>query len=105
MRKQVITFFTLSTILFLTSCSSNDDDNSCNDLVSNGEEISTNLITAALDYFANPTNITCLEYENAVEGYIDYSNSILDCLDSDDRAELEEEIQDLETELAGLNCT
>ena len=31
--------------------------------------------------------------------------SILDCLDEEDRTELEEEIEDLEAELATLDCS
>ena len=102
MKKLLLVFISILTL----SCSSNDnDDNSCDDLTSNGEEISLNLISAALNYVGNPTNITCLAYENTAVDYIDYSNSILNCLDAEDRAELEQEIEELETELAGLDCT
>ena len=89
------------------ACSSNDDDNdnNCDDLATGGIEIYENFFTAAFDYFADPTNAACVAYENASQAYIDYSTSILDCLEADDRAELEQEIEELETELAGLDCT
>ena len=92
----------LSIICF--TCSSDDDDNSCTSLLLNGEAITVNYITRGLEYFGNPSNETCLPYEIAAEAYIEYSDSILDCLEADDRAELEEEIQDLETVLAELDC-
>jgi len=87
------------------ACSSSDDDNNCGDLSAAGLEVSQNFITAGLNYFTDPTNAACVAYENAAQGYIDYSNSILDCLDADDRAELEQEIEDLEAELANLVCS
>ncbi len=87
------------------ACSSSDDDNNCSGLSTDGIEITQNFITTGLNYFADPTNAACVAYENAAQGYIDYSNSILDCLEADDRAELEEEIEDIEAELANLVCT
>ena len=95
----------LLSIIFFT-CSSDDDnnDNSCNNLPSNGEEIAVNYFTKGLEYFANPSNETCTAYQSAAADYIEYSNSILDCLEADDKAELEEEIQEIETELAALDC-
>jgi len=101
MKKSLLILLTI----FCFACSSNDDDNPCGDLSTAGEEISVNLITTALSYFADPTNTTCLNYIDAAEDYIDYSNSILSCLDAADRAELEQEIQDLEAEIAELDCT
>ena len=86
------------------SCSSNDNENPCDNLASNGEEVSLNLITTALTYFADNSNANCVAYEAAAEEYIDYSNSILNCLNTEDRAELEEEIEDLEAQIAALNC-
>ena len=89
------------------ACSSDDDDdndNNCDGLSTTGLEVSQNFITAGLSYFADPTNAACIAYENASQAYIDYSNSILDCLEADDRAELEQEIEELETELATLIC-
>ena len=100
MKKTLLILLTI----FSFACSSNDDDNPCDNLSTDGEEIYVNLITTALSYFADPTNAGCLEYLNAAEEYIDYSNSILSCLDAEDRAELEQEIQDLETEIAELDC-
>ena len=86
------------------SCSSSDDDNPCDNLASNGEEVSLNLISTALAYIADNSNSNCVAYETAAEEYIDYSNSILDCLNTNDRAELEQEIEDLEAEIATLTC-
>ena len=93
----------LSIICF--NCSSDDDNNPCDNLPSNGEEITVNYFTKGLEFFTNQTNETCVAYEIAADAYIEYNNSILDCLDADDRAELEQEIQALETELAELDCT
>lgn len=87
------------------SCSSSDDDSPCDNLSSNGEDITLNLISAALEFAVNANNNTCLDYVMAAEDYIDYSNSILDCLSAEDRAELEQEIQELETEINGLDCS
>jgi len=96
-------------LLIITSfsCSSSDDDNDnlCDNIASNGEEVSLNLINAALAYLADNSNANCIDYEEAAQDYIDYSNSILDCLDQDDREELEQEIEDLEAELATLDCS
>jgi hypothetical protein len=92
----------LSIICF--TCSSDDDNNSCDNLPSNGEEITVNYITKGLEYFTDPSSERCVAYNVAAEAYIEYSNGILGCLDADDRTELEEEIQDLETELAELDC-
>ena len=86
------------------TCSSNDDDDSCDNLSTDGLEITENLISSALSYFNDTSNAGCLDYLNAAEDYIDYSNSILNCLNAEDRAELEQEIQDLETEIAELEC-
>ena len=61
-------------------------------------------MTKGLEYFANPSNETCTAYQFAAEDYIEYSNSILDCLEADDKDELKEEIQEIETELAALDC-
>lgn len=100
MKKSLLILLTI----FCFACSSNDDDNPCGNLSTDGEEISVNLFTTALSYFADPTNAGCLDYLNAAEEYIEYSNSILSCLDAQDRAELEQEIQDLEAEIAELDC-
>jgi len=88
------------------ACSSDDDnnDNNCDDLSTTGLEVAQNFITAGLNYFADPTNAACVAYENASQAYIDYSTSILDCLEADDRADLEQEIEELEAELATLIC-
>ncbi|ARV08267.1 hypothetical protein BTO05_00915 [Winogradskyella sp. PC-19] len=101
MKKLLLFLFTITCFC----CSSSDDDNPCDNLASNGEEVSLNLISTALAYLADNSNSNCVAYETAAEEYIDYSNSILDCLDADDRAELEQEIEDLEAEIAALNCT
>lgn len=90
--------------IFCFSCSSDNDDNPCDNLSTEGLEITESFITSGLNYFNDPTNTTCLDYLNAAEEYIDYSNSILNCLEMDDRAELEQEIQELETEIAQLEC-
>ena len=42
--------------------------------------------------------------QESIDLEIDYANEIKGCLDSTEQAELEEEIDDLETELADLNC-
>ena len=94
----------LLTITCFTCSSDADDDNNCDVLSIGGIEISQNFLTAGLSYFTAPTNATCLAYENASQAYIDYSTSILDCLEVDDRAELEQEIEELEAELATLIC-
>ena len=90
--------------IFCFACSSNDDDNLCDNLSTDSLELSENLFESFLNYFADPTNTTCLEYINAAEDYINYSNSILSCLEAEDRAELELQIQDLEAEIAELDC-
>jgi len=90
--------------IFCFTCSSNDDDNLCDNLSTDGLEITENLISSALSYFNDPSNAGCLDYLNAAEDYIEYSNSILSCLNAEDRAELEQEIQDLEAEIAILDC-
>ncbi|MDC3319630.1 hypothetical protein OAV61_07710 [Flavobacteriaceae bacterium] len=100
MKKLLLFLVTISCL----SCSSSDD-NPCDNLASNGEEVSLNLINTALVFFADNSNPNCVAYETAAEEYIDYSNSILNCLNAIDRAELEEEIEDLEAEIAALNCT
>ena len=100
MKKSLLILLTI----FCFACSSNDDDNPCGNLSTDGLEITENLISTALSYFGDPTNTTCLEYLNAAEEYIDYSNSILNCLEADDRAELEQEIQELEADIAQLDC-
>ena len=96
-------------ILIITSfsCSSSDDDNDnpCDNIASNGEEVTLNLINTALAYLADDSSANCVAYEEAEQDYIDYSNSILDCLDEEDRTEVEEEIEDLEAELATLDCS
>jgi hypothetical protein len=92
----------LSIICF--TCSSDDDNNSCDNLPTNGSEITVNYFTKGLEYFADPTTESCTAFEVAAEAYIEYSNIILECLEADDRAELEEEIQDLVAELAELDC-
>ena len=101
MKKLLLFLFTITCF----SCSSSDDDTSRDNLASNGEEVYLNLINATLAYIADNSNPNCVAYETAAEEYIDYNNSILDCLNADDRAELEEEIEDLEAEIAALNCT
>lgn len=90
--------------IFCFTCSSNDDDNLCDNLSTDSLELSENLFESFLNYFEDPTNATCLEYTNAAEDYISYSNSILSCLEAEDRAELELQIQDLEAEIAELDC-
>ena len=88
------------------ACSSNDDDNdnNCDDLATDGIEIYQKFFSAGLSYLDDPTNAACIAYENASQAYIDYSTSILDCLEADDRAELEQEIEEIEAELATLIC-
>ena len=88
------------------ACSSDDDTNTnnCDDLSTVGLEVAENFIFAGLNYFTDPTNAACVAYENASQAYIDYSTSILDCLEADDRAELEQEIEELEAEMATLIC-
>jgi hypothetical protein len=87
------------------ACSSDDNESNCGGLSTDGLEISQDFITAGLNYFTDPSNEACLEYEDAAFDYIDYSTSILDCLDADDRVELEQEIEDIEAELADLTCS
>ncbi len=103
MKKLLLLLLTIT--CFACSSSDDDDDNNCSGLSTAGLEITQSFITAGLSYFTDPTNAACVAYENAAQGYIDYSNSILDCLEADDRAELEEEIEDIEAELANLVCT
>jgi hypothetical protein len=100
--KKLLLFLLTITCL---ACSSDDDDNNCEDLSIEGIEIYQNFITAGLNYFTNPNNEACLEYEDTALAYIDYSNNVLDCLDAEDRDELEQEIEDLEAELADLTCS
>lgn len=95
----------ISIICFSCSSSDDDGDNPCGKLVTNGEQVSINLFNSALAYLADNSNANCVAYEAATEEYIDYSNSILDCLDADDRAELQQEIEGLEAEIAALNCS
>ena len=87
------------------ACSSDDDSTkACENLSLNGGEITTNLINTALAFLADDTSETCSKYETAAEAYIEYSNSILDCLEADDKAELQQEIQDLKAEISQLDC-
>ena len=92
-------------ICFNCSSSDDDNDNPCNDLASNAEEIAITLINAALAYSTDNSNVNCVAYETAAEDYIEYAISILECLDENDREELEQEIEELEAEIATLNCT
>ena len=88
------------------ACSSSDDDNSsiCDNISTDGEELFENLITSSLAYFDTPTSASCIDFKNAIEAYVIYGNGIKDCLNSEDRAKLEAEINEFETELAALNC-
>lgn len=86
------------------TCSSSDDNNPCENLAANGEEVSLNLVNAALAYSLDNSSSNCNAYKDAAQAYVTYSTSILDCLSADDRDELEDEIEVLEAEVASLNC-
>lgn len=104
MKKRILQIAMLTTLIF-SACSSNDDDDLCADIVGDEYiEIAENLLTSSISFGTNPTNENCNNYKNAMQNYIDYAESIKNCLDSAERAELQEEITELETELANLNC-
>lgn len=101
MKKILLILLTITSL----ACSKKDNDNPCENLPTNGVEISTDLINTALAYLIDATSEACNEYKTAAEAYIQYSNAIIDCLEADDKAELKEEIQALKVEIAELNCS
>ncbi len=105
MKKIILSIAMLTAIIF-TSCSSdNNDVDPCEEISQEQTEtLFTNLFTSALNFGLNPTTENCNAYKSSAQEYIDYANEIKGCLDSTEQAELEEEIDDLETELADLNC-
>jgi len=102
MKKLILLLLTV----FIFACSSDDDNSSqnCGDLSTEGVEIYENLITTGLAYFVDANTESCVDYKSAIQEYLTYAESIKDCLDSEDQAELEAEIDEFETELAGLDC-
>ena len=97
----------LTLTIFIFACSSDDDNSSgqnCNDISTDGVEIYENLITTGLAYFVDASVESCNGYKGAIQEYLTYAESIKDCLNSEDQAELEAEIDEFETELAGLDC-
>ncbi|MFY9242632.1 MAG: hypothetical protein WAO74_06360 [Polaribacter sp.] len=89
--------------LFL-ACSTDEDENPCENLPTNATEITTAYFSAGLVFGSNPTSANCVSFKAASEAYITYGNSIKDCLDADDKAELEIEISELRADLDELDC-
>ena len=104
MKKIILSIAMLTSIAFI-SCSSDDDSSLCGN-VSDDEaaQIGVNLFGAAFTHGVNPTPESCIDYKSAIEAYITYGNNIKDCLNSEEKAELEAEIVEFETQLANLDC-
>lgn len=92
----------LAAIIF-TSCSSNVDP--CEEISEEETEtLFTNLSTSAQNFSINPTTENCNAYKSNVLEYLDYLNEVKDCVDSTERAKIEEGINEYKTIIDGFNC-
>tara|TARA_R110000787_G_scaffold277170_1_gene386347 strand:+ start:6841 stop:7146 length:306 start_codon:yes stop_codon:yes gene_type:complete len=100
--KKIILLIVLS---FVFACSSNDDSPNCADVSDEGIAAVEALLTTGIAFAGDQSNSNCLAYKTALENYIAYSQSILDCLEGTDLSELQTEIAELQLELTNLSCS
>lgn len=87
------------------SCSlDSDNDNHCQVLDLEGVELYRQLTNAALAYLDDPTSANCQEYRDLAEEYINNRTAFKNCLSIENFEAIEQEIEDLESELEEIDC-
>jgi len=89
---------------FVSSCGSDVD---CSDEAAIEAELSPlleTLFTAALNYATDQSDENCDAYKDVLSDIIDKSKEYQECVPSEERAEFDQDLDDLETQLAALPC-
>lgn len=90
--------------LLVSACKKDDDGVNCSNYVNAIQEKLDAVLVASEAFSTNPSTANCEAYKAAVAEYLDTAENFIDCVPTEDRAQYQQDIDELQAEIDQLSC-
>jgi uncharacterized protein YaaR (DUF327 family) len=90
--------------LLVSACKKDDEGTNCSNYANAIQEKLDAVVVASEAFSTDPSTANCNAYKTAVSEYLDTAENFIECVPAEDRAQYQQDIDDLQAEIDQLSC-